>query len=96
MLGLGEEILIDTIPTLPTHHGFLGDIKEIFFFPREEKLMFSSVQFSWSVMSDSLGPKELQHTRPPCPSPTPSWQIEGETLETVAGFIWGLQNHCRW
>ena len=33
--------------------------------------MFSSVQFSWSVMSDSLGPKELQHTRPPCPSPTP-------------------------
>ena len=32
---------------------------------------FSSVQFSHSVMSDSLGPHELQHTRPPCPSPTP-------------------------
>ena len=32
---------------------------------------FSSLQFSHSVVSDSLWPHELQHTRPPCPSPTP-------------------------
>ena len=32
---------------------------------------FSSVQFSRSVMSDSLWPCELQHARLPCPSPTP-------------------------
>ena len=32
---------------------------------------FSSVQSSRSVVSDSLRPHELQHTRPPCPSPTP-------------------------
>ena len=31
----------------------------------------SSVQFSHSVVSDSLRPHEPQHTRPPCPSPTP-------------------------
>ena len=31
----------------------------------------SSVQFSRSVMSDSLQPHKSQHTRPPCPSPTP-------------------------
>ena len=31
----------------------------------------NSVQFSHSVMSDSLQPHGLQHTRPPCPSPTP-------------------------
>ena len=39
----------------------------------EEKLRstFSSVHFSCSVMSDSLRPQELQHARPPCPSPTP-------------------------
>ena len=30
-----------------------------------------SVQFSRSVVSDSLRPHESQHTRPPCPSPTP-------------------------
>ena len=34
-------------------------------------VQFSSVQFSHSVMSDSLQPHEPQHTRPPCPSPTP-------------------------
>ena len=32
--------------------------------------MFSSVQFSRSVVSDSLWPHESQHARPPCPSPT--------------------------
>ena len=32
---------------------------------------FSSVQFSRSVMSNSLWPHELQHTMPPCPSPAP-------------------------
>ena len=31
----------------------------------------SSVQFSHSVVSDSLRPHESQHARPPCPSPTP-------------------------
>ena len=33
--------------------------------------VFSSVQFSRSVVSDSLQPHELQQARPPCPSPTP-------------------------
>ena len=35
-------------------------------------IQFNSVQFSHSVMSDSLWPHELQHARPPCPSPTPA------------------------
>ena len=34
-------------------------------------LIFSSVQFSRSIVSDSLQPNESQHARPPCPSPTP-------------------------
>ena len=33
--------------------------------------IFSSVQFSRWVMSDSLRPHESQHARPPCPSPSP-------------------------
>ena len=37
-----------------------------------KQIRFSSVQFSCSVVSDSLRPHESQHTRPPCPSPTPS------------------------
>ena len=34
-------------------------------------MLYHSVQFGLSVMSDSLRPHESQHTRPPCPSPTP-------------------------
>ena len=34
-------------------------------------IQFSSVQFSHSVVSDSLQPHEEQHARPPCPSPPP-------------------------
>ena len=34
-------------------------------------MWFSSVQFSYSVVSDSLRPHESQHARLPCPSPTP-------------------------
>ena len=37
----------------------------------ELKNLFSLVQFSRSVVSDSLRPHESQHARPPCPSPTP-------------------------
>ena len=33
--------------------------------------LHTSVQFSCSVMSNSLRPHELEHARPPCPSPTP-------------------------
>ena len=36
-----------------------------------DTVQFSSVQFSCSVMSDSLRPQGPQHTRPPYPSPTP-------------------------
>ena len=39
--------------------------------PAKGSVQFSSVQFSLSVVSDSLRPHESQHARPPCPSPTP-------------------------
>ena len=49
---------------------------------------FSSVQFSHSVMSDSLRPHESQHTRPHCPSPSPGGgQIEdGKTYIDILGI----------
>ena len=40
-------------------------------FPFVKKTIFSSVQFSHSLVSDSLRPHELKQLRPPCPSPTP-------------------------
>ena len=39
----------------------------------------------------------IQKTKNMASSPITSWQIDGETVETVADFIFvGLQNHCRW
>ena len=44
---------------------------ELCLFYHFTSLQFGSVQFSRSVVSDSLWPHESQHARPPCPSPTP-------------------------
>ena len=38
----------------------------------------------------------IQKTKIMASSPITSWQIDGETVETVANFISGLQNHCGW
>ena len=39
----------------------------------------------------------IQKTKIMASGPIPSWQIDGETVETVRDLIFfGLQNHCRW
>ena len=39
----------------------------------------------------------IQKTKIMASGPVTSWQIDGETVETVTDFFWGgLQNHCRW
>ena len=38
----------------------------------------------------------IQKTKIMASGPITSWQINGETVETVSGFIFWLQNHCRW
>ena len=38
----------------------------------------------------------IQKTKIMASGPITSWQIDEETVETVADFIFGLQNHCRW
>ena len=43
-------------------------------------VIFSSVQLSRSVVSDSLRPHESQHARPPCPSPTPGVHPDSRPL----------------
>ena len=62
---------------------------------------FSSVQFSRSLVSDSLLPYEQQHARPPCPSPTPgvypdpcplSWWCHPTISSSVIPFSSHLQS----
>ena len=63
--------------SIPAVLGKYGDFQELDFLtfmampPVGCCLTWCCVQFSSSVMSDSLQPHGLQHTRPPCPSPTP-------------------------
>ena len=38
----------------------------------------------------------IQKTKIMASGPITSWQIEGETMETVRDYFFGLQNHCRW
>ena len=48
--------------------------------------------------SEKVGLKfNIQKTKIMASGPITSWQIDGETMETVTDFIWGgLQNYCRW
>ena len=50
------------------------------------KKPFSSVQFSRSVVSDSVRPHELQQSRPPCPSPTPGFKCTYKDLQLSCGI----------
>ena len=38
----------------------------------------------------------IQKTKIMASGPITSWQIDGETVETVSDYLLGLQNHCRW
>ena len=51
-------------------------------------IFFSSIQFSCSVVSNSLQLQGLQHTRPPCPSPTP-----GVYLNSCPSRLWCHPTH---
>ena len=50
------------------------------------------------VESEKVGLKlNIQKTKIMASSPITSWDMDGETVETVSDFIFGgLQNHCRW
>ena len=48
--------------------------------------------------SEKVGLKlNIQKAKIMASGPITSWEMDGETVETVADFIfWGFQNHCRW
>ena len=62
----------------------------------EEEL--KSLLMKVKVESENVGLKlNIQKRRIMASGPVTSWEIDGETVETVSDFILGgLQNHCRW
>ena len=62
---------------------------------REEEL--KSLLMKVKEESEKLGLKlNIQKTKIMASGPITSWQIDGETVETVTDYLSGLQNHCRW
>ena len=57
-----------------------------------------SLLMTLKEQSEKVGLKlNIQKTKIMASSPITSWQIDGETMETVTDFIFGgLKNHCRW
>ena len=63
----------------------------------EESEELKSLLMKVKEESEKVGLKlNTQKTKIMASGPITSWQIAGETMETVTDFIFGLQNHCRW
>ena len=64
----------------------------------ESKEELKSLLMKVKEESEKVGFKlNIQKTKIMASSSITSWQIDGETMETVTDFIWGgLQNHCKW
>ena len=64
----------------------------------ESKEELKSLLMKVKEESEKVGLKvNIQKTKIMASGPITSWQIDEETVETVADFIWGgLQNHCGW
>ena len=61
----------------------------------EEEL--KSLLMKVKVESEKVGLNlNIQKTKIMASSPITSWEIDGETVETVGDYFLGLQNHCRW
>ena len=63
----------------------------------ESQEELKSLLMKVKVESEKVGLKlKIQKMRIMASCPITSWQIDGETIETVTDYFLGLQNHCRW
>ena len=63
----------------------------------ESEKELKSLLMKVKVESEKVGLKlNIQKTKIMASGPITSWQIEGESMETVTDYFLGLQNHSRW
>ena len=63
----------------------------------ESKEELKSLLMKVKEESEKVGLKfNIQKTKIMVSGPISSWQIDGETMETVTDYFFWLQNHCRW
>ena len=65
--------------------------------PLWQKKELKSLLMKVNEESEKVGLKlNIQKTKIMASGPIISWKIDGETVETMSDYFWGLQNHCRW
>ena len=63
----------------------------------ESEEVLKSLLMKVKAKSEKSGLKlNIQKTKIIASGPTTSWEVDGETVETVVDHFSGLQNHCRW
>ena len=63
----------------------------------ESKEELKSLSMKVKEKIEKVGLKlTIQKTKIMASGPISSWQVDGETMETVTDYFFGLQNHCRW
>ena len=81
--------------------GLLGEISitsDMHMIPRlQQKEEPKSLLMKVKKESEKVGLKlNIQKTKIMASGPITSWEIDGETVESVRLYFFGLQNHCRW
>ena len=63
----------------------------------ESEEVLKSLLMKVKEESEKVGLKlNIQKTKIMASGPITSCQLDGETVETVSDYFWGLQHHCRW
>ena len=63
----------------------------------KSKEELKSLLMNMKEENEKVGLKlNIQKTKIMASGPITSWEIDGETVEMVSDYFWGLQNHCRW
>ena len=74
----------------------LGEISTAFLMA-ESKEGLKNLLMKAKEENEKAGLKlHIQKTKIMASGPITSWQIDGETMQTVTDYFLGLQNHCRW
>ena len=82
---------------LPGEISITSDMQMTITLMAESEEELKSLLMKVKEESEKAGLKlNIQKTKIIASSPIASWQIDGETIETVRLYFLGLQNHCRW
>ena len=95
--GIVNKAEIDVFLELSCFFDDPADVGNLITLMAESEEELKSLLMKAKEESEKVGLKlNIQKTKIMASGPITSWEIDGETVETVADYFSGLQNHCRW